>query len=921
MSAERQQAIAYLRAPANKLWRWDEDGAVVVWTDGTTVAFREEIVEVLKSLAPNGLPPFGSIILLLAACRGKLPLIDKILEAPGERVIIESQEKARLLLTARRQLAVQIASALGELTKVSQLPSELNSGLNAKRLLAQAVFEVVKVERTAESKVILAGLREPLSDAELNPEPDAPGGNLVRQVQIVADGLKPLSAESLALRLRTGLNALPKEVDVELPAAERARRLIEELSRDREYGSVARAARELMAAVRLPRRLGEREELAIGGISDITNRGPLDKLLLSELAHDDLTLAARVALNEALYLRREPPMREPPGTLAVLLDSSIRLWGTPRVLAVAVGLALAACDKQHAKVMVWRAHGTQLKPVDLLSREGLIAHLSALETEPHCGQALPAFVTALPEDGQNQAVLITHADALNDAEFRHALAKSPSTPGFIATVDRSGRFELYSLPFARRQPLCEADLDLAAIFEEKPDATPLINPALAANLPAIFCVSPFPFLLPFQGRVDCWTKGPDGFTYAVLHDRRLVRFKDTKTGGRVLPSNLPPGKTVWMACQNGFVYVVKGSTGRKPSWLLSMPVIGGEPRTFDLESGSDLLAVHCTGETILVIRRHDIRAYSLATGQLLGRTLNHYEWVHGRYFRGKDRFWFPVWDGQHVKFEPLSMVSGLLPPDIQLVFDRPGVEGPWVVHEDVEVLSTVTGERHYIKLPTGRPTFRLETVKVSNDGNRVFAALHRNSLPSSVRGTLSSVLDLTTGKSQQFNSPTVPNDFDPPPTLPNWNLFRLTHSVALFSAGVLLRGRNERWRQLVYQPSHGLRILELQQGFTDRIETLSFAPCQSPPGASCSLQVANCPDGSRVFLDSRGLLHFKSADPSLPEISLVLSAGEVAAWTSDGFTAGPAFFFEETRPSEPGEISERLARFVSAAQGRLIRVA
>jgi len=42
-----------------------------------------------------------------------------------------------------------------------------------------------------------------------------------------------------------------------------------------------------MAAVRLPRRLAQREELAVGGISDITNRGPLDRLLLSELAHDD----------------------------------------------------------------------------------------------------------------------------------------------------------------------------------------------------------------------------------------------------------------------------------------------------------------------------------------------------------------------------------------------------------------------------------------------------------------------------------------------------------------------------------------------------------------------------------------------------------------------------------------------------------
>src|SRR5205814_6824531 len=101
---------------------------------------------------------------------------------------------------------------------------------------------------------------------------------------------------------------------------ERARRLIEELSRDREFGAMARAARELMAAVRLPRRLGEREQLAIGGVADITNRGPLYRSLLSELAPDVLTLAVRVAVNEALYLLGDPPLRVPPATLPLLLD-------------------------------------------------------------------------------------------------------------------------------------------------------------------------------------------------------------------------------------------------------------------------------------------------------------------------------------------------------------------------------------------------------------------------------------------------------------------------------------------------------------------------------------------------------------------------------------------------------------------------
>src|SRR5688572_19839925 len=326
MNPDRQQAIDYLRAPANGLWRWAENGAVLVWRDGSTIAFREEIVQILEWLAPNGLPSFGAIVFLLAACRGKVSSVSDII---GESKSAPSATKgydATLLLTARQQLKAQLEAALAQLEKVSRLPSELNSGIRARCVLAEAVFEPARAERHVEARSVLRGLSG-LSDADLlDADWSGVSGSNIRQIHIVAEGLKLHTAESLALRLRTGLDSLPKEIDPDLPTAERARRLIEELSRDREFGSVARAARELMAAVRLPRRLGEREQLAIGGVADITNRGPLDRLLLSELAHDDVTLAVRVALNEALYLRREPPMREPPGTLALLLDSGVRLW-------------------------------------------------------------------------------------------------------------------------------------------------------------------------------------------------------------------------------------------------------------------------------------------------------------------------------------------------------------------------------------------------------------------------------------------------------------------------------------------------------------------------------------------------------------------------------------------------------------------
>src|SRR5439155_18569938 len=109
--------------------------------------------------------------------------------------------------------------------------------------------------------------------------------------------------------------------------------------------------------IHLPRRLNEAEELPVGGVSDIAPRGPLDRLLLSELAHDDLTLAVRVAMNEALYYRRESPPRTPPRQRHLVLDSGVRLWGLPRLYGTAVALAMTAHHDSHLEVQAHRAAG------------------------------------------------------------------------------------------------------------------------------------------------------------------------------------------------------------------------------------------------------------------------------------------------------------------------------------------------------------------------------------------------------------------------------------------------------------------------------------------------------------------------------------------------------------------------------------
>jgi hypothetical protein len=72
---------------------------------------------------------------------------------------------------------------------------------------------------------------------------------------------------------------------------------------------------------------------------------------------------------------------------------------------------------------------------------------------------------------------------------------------------------------------------------------------------------------------------------------------------------------------------------------------------------------------------------------------------------------------------------------------------------------------------------------------------------------------------------------------------------------------------------------------------LRFSPAAGPSGTRFELGVATWKDGSRAYLDSRGLLHLKSSDPTLPEISLALSNGPLAGWDSEMERFGPDFFF------------------------------
>jgi len=883
MSPQRQMAVRYLKSPREGLWSWQDEGEALVWCDGTTVAFRQEIETILEALQPNGFPSFGALVLLLAACRGRIPSAEMLLGQTGKR-----QRALEILEVMEQEMREDLPEPLEALQRVSELPETLRRGLKPRIQLARAVFEEGRWEDPDRANAILEGMREGLTHADLTRgiTSDQRGRTLDALFRI-GRFLKQHNAESLAHLMRTGIAEPPEPEGPEPPPSERARALIAALSEKPETGTVARAARDLMAAVRLPRRLAAPEELALGGVADISNRGPLDRLLLSELAHDDLTLTIRVALREALYVRREPPAREPPGGLWILLDSGLRQWGTPRVLTISVALAMIANARDQQEVRVWRNAGIGLMEIDLLSAEGVSRQLEALDPALHAGPVLPLFAGLKSASQMTgiQRIAIVHRETWEeDAGFAASLGEVEEDLDYVGTIDHHGAFALHALPKSRRPPVCRVQLDLDRVFS---GANPTQSPG--QQWPAIFARDPFPLLLPYTGKPTAWMQTRDERCFFVTGEKGLWLAPEKRKGQRLLVPHLPAGRTRWIGEVGDRVCVVKQGHHTRELIICSWDDSERRLMVTEVEWTRDVAAFVVSGGILLILGQLSALAFDPVEGTELERIEVHDFWLHDRLFRGEGMLRFIAWDGQSIRFHPLPVPDGASPHEITTVFDREGMEGPFFLLGHRALL----WEGGKASLPPSN----LGDVRVvpSRDGHRLAFC--------DADGRTRLLIDLR--RNRVFQGP-----LEPVFRCESRNLWRKIQRVSVCEQTLALRSRNGRWLRIEYATNQGMQLQPFNTPVVGPV--LDFEPFQEKQPPGCQLRVAQWECGSCAFLDNRGMLHLRSHDPEAPEISLVLvNGGELAGWMSHGRMSGPDYFFEEPVRRQSGSVYDGLQRFVA----------
>jgi len=565
MIANTEQAVYFFSARQDYFWRWAEHGRVIEFSNGRTVCYREDLAYLLGELSSDGQVSLGSVLLLLCAVKDNW------------ESLFEVQRQLSLLSLSNRLAGEQYATA-GRLAReayaflkiVNALPFEQRSGLRRSaliRLLVKGDVAPAAVGQTGSLKDLLARLNSGELDELIF------GAARPLDFDTLEADLLPLSkalqafpdTETLLLKLNTGLSALPAPAPLALPE-EAGAALLGELEEDIKTQLLGRLTRQILAAIRIPMHLAGTGDYSLGGVADISNRGNFDQLLLSELAQDDLLLSARLANNEALYLQRELPPDRTAEELGIFMDATLKMWGMPRVLALATALAFREGKQANQHLQVWALGGQEPTLLDLERKTGVVAALEQLDPALDCAEVLRQAVKEHTLR-KGKYVLITGADFLQDPAMQAVFHRIREQLNFLVTVQRNGHLQLFQLNRGRQKLLNEATVDLSDRLFRTTARRKQQERVTAAGMPAIFRETVFPLYYPTSKvkveRTNTFVTSTKEILI-VTQDRRLLYWSDKAHGATELVESLPVGAFCFGEL-NSAVYMLVSSA--KPAGL------------------------------------------------------------------------------------------------------------------------------------------------------------------------------------------------------------------------------------------------------------------------------------------------------------------------------------------------------------------
>ena len=447
----------YVLTPRRELWTLSDEGEAFLWSEPRqTAAFCQQLALLLKEYATGAerLPGLTVFLFILDA-------VSNATRHDGPDTTLDERLASRLYELTRGAQPLPSMPPVKEianwLAKLQSLDYQTRVGHRSQAALLRILFQDLP---SSFVDLELAELFDVIEWLAVQGEYDQRGiaegrarekacKKALGTLQYLKDKHQDIAA--LQARIKTGLAELPLPLEEsdEIPGSESEEKttfeVLEDLRNDPELSRVAQMSLTAASLLSLPRQPSDPDELPFGGVSDITNRGHPEQLLVTELAADPMLLMARIATGQALFLRRERPPQSAQLSRPVFIESSIRTWGATRVRSLAFALAVAVAEERSkaSAPIFWTVDSNDFYHENLRDRAGIATQLSRLSATPSPGDILRRIGgdTAMVGEQFAEPLLILAEKSDSDPEFKRMLSEFPK-PYLVAQVSRDGQITL-----------------------------------------------------------------------------------------------------------------------------------------------------------------------------------------------------------------------------------------------------------------------------------------------------------------------------------------------------------------------------------------------------------------------------------------------------------------------------------------------
>lgn len=404
---------------------------------------------------------------------------------------------------------------------------------------------------------------------------------------------------------------------------------------------------------------------------------------------------------------------------------------------------------------------------------------------------------------------------------------------------------------------------------------------------------------------------PNHGALSLTQDRRLLFWRSIDVGAIQLSDEIPSGALWWEAPRLSDPNCVDFVVGHSDPTGLFLNRVDLEARTttcHKMDAGRGVKEICCHNNVLFAVHYRCVNILSLTTGELIleQKLPTTVVPMNGRFFYDQTaKSWLALsYDGQCAHLETIHD-DEVVGHELLAILERPGIDGPIGVTDRGDLLMMATGEIREIDFPFVHP---VEVKSLARDGAQFLIGngakgRHENSQRKYVVDVDSAKV---VGRSE------LPN-VDLSRIVANKNpRYRFNGIMGGSDGALYLLSRRQLHYRLTHHPGRG--ELTLVSSNQVKRKWQAFEPVDLGQTVGFRLYRAQWNDGSEAFLDSRGLLHLKSADYAVPEISIALTGSALACWCSDGRLAGEPYFTGRNVGNDLKEI------YISTIQGFVERL-